>query len=1255
MRTTGRNLAGRSGISHGRVAETGAKLLAGFGAFVGYAAAIEAVTPEEAEALMGRASRAVLAGARRTSGHQAEKRASSIFFNYLQTVLAQRLGYMRDRATNRTPDAEDASQWGYDLRSTSYEGQTTHEVVADVRAEQLGWVDGDYVYLLTLAAHRAVVRYAQTAGQHYPATREDLADALQREGLLVGCDRGRTSARVSIGGTDHRVWRIRRADFLRDPEEEEPPPDLPLPPGAGPPGDNGPELRPLRPLDHASGRSSGRSESVAAVGESGTPTDPTADTTDTLHVGVQSTSEAGECARTPHIYDDDDSCGRIGRSTIQPYSHNGLAPTAPPTAAPSERSERSEGVLPIQVGAALAVPLTVVTAEEQVPGMLAALAAAPLVGLDLETTGLNPRKDRARLISLATGAGTWVVDLATVPAEAVLAPLRSAALVTHNGKFDLGFLMELGFEPGHAADTMLMSQLLHAGQPAPKGTHTLASVAKRWLGVELPKELQKSRWDGVLTQEQIDYAARDAAVLLPLHERLAAAAAEAGIERAVEIEHRALPAIVWMGQAGVPLDREAWVALAGAAAERQAALEAEMNAIAPPPPGLDLGMPWQWGNPAIVKRVFEAMGIEMASTGDEVLAAIEHPLAELVRKHRKEGKLLSTYGESWPEGWADGRIYPDWQQLGAEATGRMSCRGCNVQQMPRQDGYRQCVVAPPGRMLVTADYSQIELRIAATVAGERKMLAAYQAGEDLHKLTASVLLGKSMEAVTKQDRQLAKSCFSGDTEILTPAGWVRFDEYDGVTPVAQYHLPEGLSYNPSRAPGNRWHGAAKRPWKGHGGGIEFAQPIAFKSYDDREVLHHEDRSTDLLLTGDHDVIYIDNNGRPRKTPAADVIGGNARYLVAAGTHPHGMRAGAAETRLLAMVVADGSFSSGNTIRLGFSKGRKVERCRSVLRACGIVYREHTYGRVTHFAFANEAARRWLLRYTTEKKDLRWECLLDLNGEIYLDEAAHWDGWQIPSGRKRVGFTTTRKQTADVMQAMAALSGIPSVQRVERDYPGAAEALYGLSYRLEDAPVWRSSWDLQPAGRMRVYCVQVPSGAILIRRNGKVCVMGNCNFGLLYGMGAPSYQVYAWTNYGVRLTPQQATHYRALFLMELYPGLQAWHERVRREHAPEARTLAGRRRVFSGADADTKRLNTPVQGTGADGLKRALGLLWERRDECPGAVPIIACHDEIVVECPAEDAEAARDWVWCAMMDGIRNLIAPVPVEVEPVIGARWEK
>jgi DNA polymerase-1 len=166
-----------------------------------------------------------------------------------------------------------------------------------------------------------------------------------------------------------------------------------------------------------------------------------------------------------------------------------------------------------------------------------------------------------------------------------------------------------------------------------------------------------------------------------------------------------------------------------------------------------------------------------------------------------------------------------------------------------------------------------------------------------------------------------------------------------------------------------------------------------------------------------------------------------------------------------------------------------------------------------------------------------------------------------------------------------------------------------------------------------------------------------NFGLLYGMGAKGLQSYALRSYGVEMGPEEAFLYRRRFF-ETYPGLKRWHDAERRAwqrgHA-ETRTLTGRRRM--GVERLTDRLNAPVQGTAADGLKLALALLWERRDECPGAVAILVCHDEVVVECDADKAEEAKEWLVQAMeegMDAVVNAVEPhIPIEVEASVSETW--
>jgi DNA polymerase-1 len=139
-------------------------------------------------------------------------------------------------------------------------------------------------------------------------------------------------------------------------------------------------------------------------------------------------------------------------------------------------------------------------------------------------------------------------------------------------------------------------------------------------------------------------------------------------------------------------------------------------------------------------------------------------------------------------------------------------------------------------------------------------------------------------------------------------------------------------------------------------------------------------------------------------------------------------------------------------------------------------------------------------------------------------------------------------------------------------------------------------------------------------------------------------------YGVNLSAADATRHRETFF-QTYPGLQKWHETAKGNRPTDTRTLGGRLRV--GVTKFNEKLNTPVQGTGADGLKQAIALLWERRAECPTAFPVLFVHDEIVIECDEADADRAKDWLIQCMTDGMAPLIDPVPVEVEVNTARTW--
>jgi DNA polymerase III epsilon subunit-like protein len=135
---------------------------------------------------------------------------------------------------------------------------------------------------------------------------------------------------------------------------------------------------------------------------------------------------------------------------------------------------------------------TLVTTQDQLAEVIADLKDADLLALDLETTGLDPRKDSIRLFSIATNDATYIVDCRSVDPAGLFPNLAEVTLIAHNALFDLGFLSTLGFVPGKVADTMILSQLLYAGskvEPLKRGqtSHSLAAVVERELRLELDK------------------------------------------------------------------------------------------------------------------------------------------------------------------------------------------------------------------------------------------------------------------------------------------------------------------------------------------------------------------------------------------------------------------------------------------------------------------------------------------------------------------------------------------------------------------------------------------------------------------------------------------------------------------------------------------------------------------------------------------------------------------------------------------------
>ena len=412
-------------------------------------------------------------------------------------------------------------------------------------------------------------------------------------------------------------------------------------------------------------------------------------------------------------------------------------------------------------------PLTIINRARDLEQALEAISRHSVVGVDTETTSLDPFNAKVRLLQIATPDDDFVIDLFEFPAFEhsglrVMLSSSQPVKVLHNAKFDLKMLLyHFELEVRCVFDTLLASQLIGGGRN--EGGHGLAAVSDRHLGELVDKSLQLSNWAGPLSQAQYEYAAKDAALMLPLYEKLSARLRKVSLEDAATLEFECVLPIAAMELAGMAVDADCWrrlvVDLERAHAVLSDELRRELAAGVPQltlfgePPNINLDSPVQ------VTDALAHMGINIEGTRSWQLQPLakEHPAIEKLLEYRSVQKLLSSYGPSMLDhiNPVTGRIHADFRQMGATG-GRMSCSDPNLQQVPNTPEYRSCFRAPAGRKLVIADYSQIELRILADWSQDTALVKALLSGEDLHCVTASQMFGIPLEEVTKDQRSAAK-------------------------------------------------------------------------------------------------------------------------------------------------------------------------------------------------------------------------------------------------------------------------------------------------------------------------------------------------------------------------------------------------------------------------------------------------------------------------------------------------------------------
>src|SRR5437667_7256650 len=422
------------------------------------------------------------------------------------------------------------------------------------------------------------------------------------------------------------------------------------------------------------------------------------------------------------------------------------------------------------------------------------------IGLDTETTELDPYLARLRLVQLASADNVYIVDLnafrdtdsskseALEPLRRLLAAPRPIK-IAHNAKFDAKFIKHnFGVDLGGRFDTLLASQIVSAGDIEER--HGLNAIAARYLNEEVDKSERLSNWEFELSEAQLQYAARDAAVLIPLREKLIDRIKSLGLIQCAQLEFECVMPVVDLELTGFYMKKARWLQQLAIVEERRAELANELQEMlgegvaqaslfGPPRANINLDSQQQ------VTEAMNRLGIPLPdSTRNWKLQplAAQYPVVAKLLEYRTMQKALTSYGQNMIEfiNPKTGRLHADFRQIGAP-TGRFACTNPNIQQVPHAPEYRRCFLGhPEGSKLVIADYSQIELRIFAEFSGDQAFIDAFNSGADLHRVTAAQVFNVSQDQVSKEQRDFAKRLNFG---VVYGIGSQRFSIFTGYSVI----------------------------------------------------------------------------------------------------------------------------------------------------------------------------------------------------------------------------------------------------------------------------------------------------------------------------------------------------------------------------------------------------------------------------------------------------------------------------------------
>ncbi|MFP4456227.1 MAG: DNA polymerase [Clostridia bacterium] len=412
----------------------------------------------------------------------------------------------------------------------------------------------------------------------------------------------------------------------------------------------------------------------------------------------------------------------------------------------------------------------IIDTKEQLEVIALELAKLNVIGLDIETTGLDPYFSDVRLIQISPSEDlTYVLDMKKIKSLESLKHVFSAekpVKVIHNAVFEQKFLKyKYDLKFGNIFDTMLANKLIYNGIYK---SNSLQEVVKDQLGLFLDKDMQTSSWqDSDLSRMQLDYASKDSAILLPLREKQIEKIIEYKLVEVAKLEFDCTKAVTEIEHNGVFIDKTILDEFKKEIEERLQALTISLRKF--------------FGDINInsykqISAVLASKGIYTENTSESELKAYanEYPAIKDFIEYKSLYKKLTSTIESLENNInkKTKRVHSSYNQMGA-TSGRMSSHNPNLQNIPRGE-MRSIFRAPNNRKLIIADYSQIELRIIAEISEDPTLINAFRSNQDIHNITASIITHKDIDGITKDDRQKAKAVNFGLVYGMGAKGLVRY-------------------------------------------------------------------------------------------------------------------------------------------------------------------------------------------------------------------------------------------------------------------------------------------------------------------------------------------------------------------------------------------------------------------------------------------------------------------------------------------------